>query len=295
MKHILVIGGGTGLPIVLKALRKIDKVKIYAVPTCFDDGGDTGYWRKKYNIPAVGDIRRCFTALSNNKKISELMNYRFEGDHHLGNMIIVQYILKYGFEQAVEKVKKLMDIKFHEIYPISLDSVILLGKNSVGKTISEGEFNDFTKAKINEIYFNKEIGLNPKIKEIFDKIDYLIIAPGSFYSSISSNLKVIDNKLLNNKKFKKIWVANLHTEPGETQGLSLQEHYDILKKFINPFDYVICNNSYRFKLKNRKYLKPLTEEKETKVIVDNLIERNQYPYPIHSITALRKQLKEIIK
>ncbi len=295
MKNVLCIGGGTGLPIVLKALNKIGKIKIYAVPTVFDDGGDTGHWRKKYNIPAVGDIRRCLVALSNDKKISELMEYRFEGDHHLGNMIIVQYILKYGFKEAIEKCKHLLKIKDNEIYPVSLDSVILWGENKKGEIISEGEFNDYKDTRIKKIYFDKKIKLNPKIKKIFSQIDYLVISPGSFYSSISSNLKVIDKKLLNRKKMTKIWISNLHTEPGETQGLSLQDHYDKLKKYIKSFDYVIANNNYRFKLKNRKYLKPIINDKEPKIIVGNFIEKRDYPYPIHSISKLTKVLRKVIK
>ena len=293
-KKIVIIGGGTGLPITLKALRKISNIKIFAIPTVFDSGGDTGYWRKQYKIPAIGDIRRCFVALGNNKKVEELMNYRFKDDHHLGNMVIMQYVLKYGFKEAIQRCKKLLNIRKHEIIPVSLDSVMLLAKNSENKEISEGEINNYVKANVKEISFDKEPKLNPKIFKVLKQADYVIISPGSLYSSILSNLKVIGKDLLNIKRSKKIWICNLHTEPGETQGLTLQDHYSILNEYIDKFNYILINNNFDLKLKDRKYLDGGLIAKSDNIIRQDFVTKDKEDWTVHSVDKLKKVLEKII-
>ncbi|MEG1638128.1 MAG: 2-phospho-L-lactate transferase CofD family protein, partial [Erysipelotrichaceae bacterium] len=81
MKNVVIIGGGTGLSVILRGVKQLEDIKISAIVTVADDGGSTGRLRRKFHIPAMGDIRNVMCALAESETLlSSLMNYRFEGE-----------------------------------------------------------------------------------------------------------------------------------------------------------------------------------------------------------------------
>jgi uncharacterized cofD-like protein len=228
---IVAIGGGTGLSTLLRGLKQYSS-NITAIVTVADDGGSSGRLRREMGILPPGDIRNCIAALADEEKLlTELFQYRFHtGDglsgHSFGNLFISAMTEITGdLEQAIDASAKVLAIR-GKVLPATLTDVSLWAKLADGRII-EGE------SKITEAMGQiRQIGCHPAdpvalpaalaaIKEA----DYIIIGPGSLYTSIIPNLLVpAIRQSLAQVTVPRVYVCNIMTQPGETDNYSVADH-----------------------------------------------------------------------
>ena len=248
---IVVIGGGTGSFTLLSALKNHTK-NITAIVNMADDGGSTGVLRDELGVLPPGDVRQCLVALSEYPKIRELFNYRFDegglSGHSFGNLFLTALEKMTGnFAIAVEEASKVLDI-VGRVEPVTLDKVTLVMQGSNGN-ITRGEF------QIGQANFGAEVRpemlldpvptLNPKARQAILDADAVVIAPGNIYGSLAPTLIVPDmSEVLNQTKAKKMYVCNLATKPGQTDGFTVNDFAQEIERFGKfSLDYVFYNDS----------------------------------------------------
>jgi uncharacterized cofD-like protein len=228
---IVVIGGGTGLSTLLRGLKTYS-ANISAIVTVADDGGSSGRLRQEFGVLPPGDIRNCLAALADEEKLlTELFQYRFRaGDgltgHSFGNLFLTAMSDITGdLERAVAASSKVLAVR-GQVLPATLSDVRLWAELEDGRRI-DGESN-IPKAggKIVNIGC---IPANPPalpaaIKAI-KEADYIIIGPGSLYTSLIPNLLVPDiADAIAQSKAPRIYVCNIMTQPGETESYTVADH-----------------------------------------------------------------------
>ncbi len=250
MKKIVIFGGGSGLSQLLKGLR-LFPIDVTAVVSVADNGRSTGALRKDYHIPAVGDISKVLIAMSDcDTEIKDLMNYRFKksrslGSHSIKNLLLTALLdTKGSFSEAIPVLVRLLDIK-GDVLPLTEDNVDLVGITSDGKKIVGEEQITNTKKKIDKICYSNDITVNPAVFDAVKEADLIILSSGSLYTSIIPHLlndKL--NKSINRSKAKKLYICNLFTQPGETDGFKVSDHIKLLESYLgeNSIDIVIANN-----------------------------------------------------
>lgn len=273
---IVVVGGGTGIPNILRGFKKFTN-RIVAIVTVADDGGGSGVLRSELGILPPGDIRNCLIALANTEPImKELLRYRFvDGklkDQNFGNLFIAAMIgITSNFEEAIKKVSEVLAIT-GKVLPVTTESLTLKAK-LVNGIIVEGE----SKIPQEVIKYNsriKNIFIEPDdakpvydcINEILDA-DVVILGPGSLYTSILPNLKINGIcEAINKNKGMKIYISNIMTQPGETDKYTLYDH--VMGIFNNTnikrINYVIANNT----LLNNEILNKYNCKNSAQVICD---------------------------
>lgn len=298
---IVAIGGGHGLSTILHTLK--DFTYLSAIVTVTDSGGSTGKIRTSFNCPAIGDIRRCLDTLGN-EKMKDIFERRIKdyGDC-VGNLIIASLVKLYDFNTAIKIMHKLLGLKeTHNIYPVSLQSFNICGEYLNTKIITkETDFNQ--EEKIKKIWLNPNPNGNPEAIEAIKNSNVIIICPGSFFTSILSNLLIPEIAEEINKK-KIIWFVNAMQQFGETIGMDANEHANYLLKSINHVDYAIINTGipsgelykqfeYPSYLMPLNYIRPTNEIKH--IIYDDLIKVNENGIvhsPIKTLKVLRRILNE---
>lgn len=272
-KKIVVFGGGTGLSSLLKELKKFP-VDITAIITVSDNGCSTGKLRKEFNIPAVGDIRKVITSLSDTQTpIKEMMEYRFKtssdlNGHALGNLILTSMLEITGsLKEAIKELSNLLGIK-HKVLPISEDSnLVLVGELEDGSKI-EGE-EEITKSfkKIKKIYYKKEPKVLKDVSYEIDKADLIILSMGSLYTSILPNIICKDvSRKLKKTKVPIMYLCNALTQPGETDNFTVRDHVDLLNRYLDrKIDVVIASNT---KIEKEIVEKYETEEQKETIIIN---------------------------
>jgi uncharacterized cofD-like protein len=234
---IVVIGGGTGLSTLLRGLKTYS-ANITAIVTVADDGGSSGRLRREFGVLPPGDIRNCLAALADEEKLlTELFQYRFQvGDgltgHSFGNLFLTALSDITGdLERAVTASSKVLAIR-GQVLPATLSDVRLWAELTDGRRI-EGE-SSITKAggnidKIGCIPANPP-ALPAAIKAI-KEADYIIMGPGSLYTSVIPNLLVPEiADAIASTEAPRIYVCNIMTQPGETQGYSVADHIKAIDK-----------------------------------------------------------------
>lgn len=257
MKNIVVIGGGTGVSAILKGIKNIEGYNISAIITVADDGGSTGRLKALYNIPAVGDIRSVLIALAESETlISSLMDYRFYGDsktsqdiggHSLGNLILAALTQKTGsIMEAIAEVGSVLRIK-GEIIPSSTEVVELYAEMADG-TVVKGESNipDIDN-EIKRVFYKSLVIATKEAIVAIEKADYILLGIGSLYTSVLPNLIVsgISEAINANKKAKVIYLCNVMTQPGETQGYDVDDHVKAIESHMGgQIDEVIFPSNF---------------------------------------------------
>jgi uncharacterized cofD-like protein len=234
---IVVIGGGTGLSTLLRGLKTYS-ANITAIVTVADDGGSSGRLRQEFGVLPPGDIRNCLAALADEEKLlTELFQYRFRaGDgltgHSFGNLFLTAMTDITGdLERAVAASSKVLAVR-GQVLPATLSDVRLWAEMADGRRI-EGE-SSIPKAggkiiKIGCIPENPP-ALPAAIKAIKDA-DYIIIGPGSLYTSLIPNLLVPEiADAIAATKIPRIYICNIMTQPGETEGYTVAEHIQAIDK-----------------------------------------------------------------
>lgn len=248
---IVVIGGGTGSFTLLSALKHHTK-SITAIVNMADDGGSTGVLRDELGVLPPGDVRQCLVALSEYPKIRELFNYRFDegglSGHSFGNLFLTALEKMTGnFAIAVEEASKVLDI-VGRVEPVTLDKVTLVMKGKNGN-ITRGEFQiglaNFGVEVRPEMVLDPVPSLNPKARQAILDADAVVIAPGNIYGSIAPALIVPGmSEVLNETKAKKMYVCNLVTKPGQTDGFTVRDFAQEIERFGDfSLDFVFYNDS----------------------------------------------------
>jgi uncharacterized cofD-like protein len=266
---IVAIGGGTGLSTLLRGLKQYSN-NITAIVTVADDGGSSGRLRREIGVLPPGDIRNCLAALADEEKLlTELFQYRFEAGtglsgHSFGNLFLTAMSEITGdLEKAVTASSQVLAIR-GTVLPATLSDVSLWAEMEDGRII-EGESNiPLAQGKISHIGC---IPANPPalpaaiaaIKEA----DYIIIGPGSLYTSIIPNLLVPEiAEAISQSKVPRIYICNIMTQPGETEDYSVGDH-------IRAIDQVCCGKLFDAVLVHRKNPSP--------ELLQRYAQENSYP------------------
>ena len=273
-KKVVVFGGGTGLSYLLKGLKKFP-LDITAVITVSDNGSSTGKLRKEFKTPAVGDIRKVITSLSEiDDPIKRLMEYRFNTNsdldgHAVGNLILTAMLdITGSLKDSIGALSKLLDVK-QTVLPISEDSNLTLMAKDKSGNIIEGEC-EITKAhrKVEKLFYKEE----PKvIKEVIDatmSADLILFSMGSLYTSILPNIICKEVKTsLEKTNAPIIYLCNAVTQPGETDNFTVGDHVELINKYISPrkVNAVIASNT---KIDEKIIKKYSTEEQKDLVNID---------------------------
>lgn len=264
MTKVCVVGGGTGQSVILKGLKKIKELELSAIVTVSDDGGSTGKLRSEFNMPGMGDIRNVMVSLSpENSLLPQILDYRFDsldskslGGHSLGNLILTALTQKTGnFMEAIASISDILKVE-GQIIPASLQSLTLMARMQDG-TIVRGESNiPLFSNHIEEVFYDKEVRATREAVKAILEADVIILGVGSVYTSILPNVIVPAIKeALRNTKAVKIYYCNAMTQPGETNGYSVNDHADaILKHMGSPIDYVVCDSNEFTDLQLMPYL-----------------------------------------
>lgn len=252
MKKVVIIGGGTGLSVMLRGMKHIDDIQLSAIVTVADDGGSTGRIRDSYQIPAMGDIRHVMCAMAEEESIfTKLMNYRFggEGDiagHNLGNLLLLALSQTTGsFMEAIRTFSRVLKVR-GKIIPSTLEIVTLFAIMEDG-TIVRGEDNiPKFRNHIDRVFYQRDIKATKESLEAIREADLIIYGIGSLYTSIMPNLIIdeIRNELIANP-CRKVYFCNAMSQPGETDHYSLEDHVNAIlhHAYADAVDIVVTNNN----------------------------------------------------
>ena len=249
---IAVIGGGTGSFTMLSSLKRYTK-QIAAIVSMADDGGSTGVLRDELGTLPPGDVRQCLVALSDSPKVRELFEYRFDagtfGGHSFGNILLTALEKITGdFSEAVETASDILRIN-GVVIPATLDNIRLKMEWSDKSLILDGErvidaehfVHDPRRATLS---LTPNASPNKLAIRAIEQADIVVIAPGDLYTSLGP-LLVIDGigEALSRSKAKKIYVSNLVSKQGQTDGFTVSDHAKEIERFAGtPFlDYVLYN------------------------------------------------------
>jgi uncharacterized cofD-like protein len=269
--NLVAIGGGTGLSSLLAGLkayvvdarggesyRDISLKMLTAVVTVTDDGGSSGRLREEFNILPPGDIRNCLVALSEDERLlARLFQYRFPGTgdlhgHSFGNLFLTALTGVTGdFLEAVRLSSEVLAIR-GRIFPSTITDVSLMAELDSGQVVL-GESNiSKSRSRIRKVWLSPEhcrpLG---ETLEAIEQADVITLGPGSLFTSVIPNLLVdgIADAIARSSAVK-IYISNIMTQPGETDGFGLEEHLSALFDCAPQLnlDYLVVN------------LKPVTDE-----------------------------------
>jgi uncharacterized cofD-like protein len=262
--RIVAMGGGTGLSTLLRGLkgyvsRKGDsRLKqpisdLAAIVTVTDDGGSSGRLRREYRVLPPGDIRNCLVALSTDEALlGRLFQYRFPAGralagHSFGNLFLTALTNVTGdFPEAVRLSAKVLAIR-GRIFPATTDLVTLKAELEDGRHVS-GETNiSKSKRRIRHVYLSPgRAKALPEALEAIRTADLILIGPGSLYTSIIPNLLVEGvTETLMRSRATRVYIANLMTQPGETQDYSVADHVRAIYEHSRSglFHWVVTNRT----------------------------------------------------
>jgi uncharacterized cofD-like protein len=251
-KQVVCLGGGTGTFTVLRGLKQYSSLHLSSIVNMSDSGGSTGKLRNDLRVLPPGDVRQSLIALSEEDDLmQQIFTYRFEeGDlrgHNLGNIILAGLEKITGsFQAAVNKVSDLLAIR-GKVIPVTLQKTDLVAELEDGELI-------FGETNIDEPSYNRQIKikrvfLSPKVQANEDAIlalqqaDMIVIGPGDLYTSIIPNLLVVGVP----ESFQKtaamvVYIANLMTKYGQTDGMTAVQHVTLLERYLKrKVDVVLWN------------------------------------------------------
>jgi uncharacterized cofD-like protein len=232
---IVAVGGGTGLATMLRGLKKIT-TNLTAVVTVSDDGGSSGRLQKELGVLPPGDIRNCLVALADDEAlVTELFRYRFaEGEglsgHSFGNLFLAAMTgITGNFDEAIKVSSRVLNVK-GRVLPSTLAVARLCAKMTDGSIIEGESLIPEARKTIDEVYLDPPFA--PPLDEVIAAIreaDAIVLGPGSLYTSIMPNL-LVDRvgREIEASPAIKIYVCNVMTQPGETDGYTAARHVDAL-------------------------------------------------------------------
>jgi uncharacterized cofD-like protein len=264
LPHVVAIGGGTGLPNVLRGLRPLlcgsaddsydfARDRLIAIVATSDDGGSSGKLRAEFNVIPPGDIRNCLAALSDNhSRIADIFQYRFgSGDglngHAIGNLVLTALAdVTNDFPRAVEIASRVVGAR-GTVLPATSELVTLVAEFEDGRILSGETAIAGAGGRILRVgLLPDRPRCVPQVCEALSRADVIVAGPGSLFTSVLPPLLVPDvHTAVRASRATRILVANLMTEPGETDDYSVLEHVLTIERHLGAqlFDYVIYNTS----------------------------------------------------
>lgn len=249
---LVVIGGGTGLSVLLRGLKEFD-VDITAVVTVADDGGSSGRLRNALDMPPPGDIRNCLVALADTEPLMEkLWQHRFKSgeglaEHSFGNLFIAAMTDVTGdFETAIRETSRVLAVR-GRVLPVVSRAVILKAHMTDGTVVAGESRIPSVGKKIRRVEIEPaDVEPLPGVLEALREADGIIFGPGSLYTSIMPNLLVpgiVD--VIRASKASKFYICNVMTQPGETDDYTASQHVKAIYDHVgdNLFDYVLVNSA----------------------------------------------------
>jgi len=274
---VVCIGGGTGLSTLLRGLKKITQ-NITAIVTVSDDGGGSGILRDELGMPPPGDIRNCMQALSNAEPtIEKLMGYRFDcgslSGQSFGNLFLAAINgISDSFDKAVVKMGEVLSIT-GRVLPVTIDDIHIRAHFADGSmVVGESKIAAAKDERHSRIEHVELIPPNatvlPECIKAIEEADFIVLGPGSLYTSIIPNLLVkgVVDAIVRSDALK-LYVCNVMTQPGETDGYPVSEH---IRELFNHsggklFDYSLVNS----KPVPKDVLKRYIEDSAEPVAVDD--------------------------
>ena len=255
--HIVGIGGGTGLSILLVGLKRqlarrhdlrLSPAEISAIVSVADDGGSSGLLRQSFDIPAVGDLRNCIVALAQgNQMWSRLFQHRFEGDsglsgHALGNLIMTALVQRSGgLSAAISQLGRALRLR-GRIFPVTEDRVSLHAACDDG-TVVHGE-SKIPRAgrRVTKVWLDPARPAPAAgVLETLAAADAIVLGPGSLYTSLLPNLLVEGvAETIRESQALRIFVCNLMTQPGETEGFDALDHLRVVESYLGAGAVDVC-------------------------------------------------------
>jgi len=249
--RIVTVGGGTGLSVLLSGLKNYTS-NISAVVTVADNGGSSGRLRQQFDVLPPGDIRNCLVALADAPALMrDLFQFRFDANsefsgHSFGNLFLtVMTRLTGDFEKAIKETSKVLALR-GQVIPSTLGDVTLVAHYLDGSMVIGEEQIPLARKPINRVSLTPEEPLaTPDALKAIKEAQIIVLGPGSLYTSIIPNLliKEIAQEIASSEAIK-VYVCNVMTQPGETDGYSVSDHIKALLKHSNEqiLDYCVVNN-----------------------------------------------------
>ena len=248
--HLVVIGGGTGLSVLLRGIKEYTS-NITAVVNVCDDGGSSGRLRGDMGILPPGDIRNCLLALADTEPVMKrLFQHRFTtgelAGHNFGNLFIAAMSEQMEFKEAIKEFSKVLAVR-GQVLPVTLEAVTLEAQ-LVDGALLRGQSN-IARAQ-GPI---KRVALSPpgsralpEVLQALAHADAIILGPGSLFTSVIPNLLVPEvREAVARSPAKKYYVCNVMTQPGETTGFTAAQHLETLEEYLGSgvIDYFIVNEA----------------------------------------------------
>ncbi|HDI11448.1 MAG TPA: uridine diphosphate-N-acetylglucosamine-binding protein YvcK [Candidatus Acetothermia bacterium] len=246
---VVAVGGGTGLPTVLRGLKHYT-ANISAVVTMMDTGGSSGRLRAELDVLPPGDVRNCLLALAEDEaRMERFLQYRFEAGeglkgHALGNLLLAGLEQALGsFDLAVEEASHLLSVR-GEVLPATLDRVQLVGVMEDGGEVVGEESLARDPRRVVRVRLSRPAKAYPPVLRAIAEADLIVLGPGSLFTSIIPNLLVEGiADAIEEAAAEKVVVMNLMTQPGETEGFSASDHLRVLAEYVDlrRFHAVVVN------------------------------------------------------
>ena len=275
IKNVVVFGGGTGLSCLLSGL-KLFPIDVTTVIAVSDNGSSTGVLKEELDIPAVGDVGKVLLSMANvDEDFIDLLQYRFSKDgslhnHPVRNIMLAALIdTKGNLTEATKYMAKILNVK-GTVLPLTEEKVDLVGKGK-DKTYYGEEEVSLNIKNIDRISYDHEVHVGMEILEKIKRADLIIFSPGSLYTSILPHLlskQVLS--ALDEAKAPLMYVSNLVTQPGETDGYSVKDHMEVLNRYLGKrmIDIVLANNAH---IDERIIEKYFSTENKTPVLIDEAL------------------------
>ena len=300
---IVAIGGGTGLSTLLRGLKGYSS-NLTAIVTVADDGGSTGRLRQEFGVVAPGDIRQCIAALAEAEPLmSKLFQYRFtEGTglegHSFGNLFLVAMSEVTGnFETAIHEASRVLNVR-GSILPSTLEDVTLSARTHENEMV-HGEHNITERGSaIRELFINPAgAEAHPDAVRAILDADLVVIGPGSLYTSVLPNLLVGGiQKALMASEARRIFVCNVATQQGETDGFTVADHLEALERHAGDgvIHAVVANNNIAHALPEAWHSSAVPVNRDGMaafpgvrlVLADVVAEENRYRHDPEKLAAM---------
>src|ERR1700752_635782 len=260
-QKLVALGGGTGLSTLLAGLKKLVGKQtsdgfwienLSAIVTVSDDGGSSGRLRDELQMLPPGDIRNCMIALSEDSGLlSRLFRHRFRGEgdlggHSFGNLVLAALTEATGdFTEAIRLSAEVLASKGH-IFPATISDVRLVAELEDGSVVRGEPQISASTVPIRRLRLEPEQCLPlPQVLKAIRAADVITVGPGSLYTSILPNLLVSQvGRAIGQSRATKIFICNLMTQPGETDGYTAPQHLETVRKYAPEiqFDFIVVNN-----------------------------------------------------
>ena len=270
MKKVVIFGGGSGMSCVLSGL-KLFPIDVTAVIAVSDNGRSSGQLKEELDIPAVGDLGKVLLSMANvDEDFVKLLRYRFKKsgtlyNHPVRNILLAALTdMKGDLTEASKYMSELLKVK-GTVLPLTAEKVELIGHSKDQEFIGEVAVGHNAE-KIDDLTYDHPIEVSDEIVEKVEDADLVILSPGSLYTSIMPHLITPQiRNALENAKAPIMYICNLVTQPGETDGYAVSDHIKVLNEHLGKrkVDFVLANNGdVDIKVSD------IYREKEKKSVVD---------------------------